>query len=83
MSEKESHKTLFDNFLLSEFDRAQLATVAHIKRLCEILDQQDEEFQHLKKQVSELETRIEKMEKSFGDESAKKWYSSENGVSGK
>lgn len=83
MSEKKSHKTLFDNFLLSEFDRAQLATVAHIKRLCEILDQQDEEFQHLKKQVGELETRIEKMERSFNNWTGKRRYRSENGISGR
>jgi len=76
--EGKTYKALFDNVVyLSKVN----VSIAHIERLCAILDKQDEEFQHLKKQIGELETRIERMEKSFGGESVKKRYCFENGVS--
>ncbi len=81
MNKPEAYKTLFDDFKLSDLAKSQSATIAHIEMLCAVLDKQDEEFQHLKKQIRELETRIEKMEKSFSGKPEKKRYCFENGVS--
>lgn len=81
MNKQKAYRTLFGDLVLSDLAKSQPATIQHLERLCAVLDKQDEKFQHLKKQISELETRIERMEKSFGCELEKKRYCFENGVS--
>ena len=65
MSEK---KGSFKKFFAARFvlDGSNRVTIEHIKLLCSILDEQDEEFEEVKKGVAELEKKIAKMKKGSG-----------------
>lgn len=47
--------------------RGEPVTIAHIKKLCEVLDRQDEEFEKVKEEVAKLEKTIKGMQKRFGN----------------